>query len=90
MFCAPSTADSYKWEACYNKNFYPNGSVAAGSDSDGSTIHVGRAKHDGHWIPAKVLHEKVVAYVPYGGKEHVKNEFEVKLFNTLSCCFSVN
>lgn len=42
---------------------------------------MGRAKHNGHWIPAKVVHSRGVAYVPYGGKEHVKDAFQVKHYN---------
>lgn len=51
--------------------------MVAGKDDDGSDIWVGRAKHDGQWTPAKVVHSKKVAYVPYGGKEHVKTEYDV-------------
>ena len=38
---------------------------------------MGRAHHDGDWIPAKVIPEKRVAYVAYNGKEIAKDQFQV-------------
>lgn len=55
----------------------PPSAVRGGVDQDGTTIYVGRAHHEGDWIPAKVIPEKDVAYVAYGGKEHAKGEFQV-------------
>lgn len=62
----------------------PVSAVQGGFDSDGTTIYVGRAFHEGDWIPAKVIPEKNIAYVAYGGQEHPKYEYEVFLF------FSIN
>lgn len=45
---------------------------------DGSTIYVGRAFHEGDMIPAKVIPEKNVAYVAWGGQEHPKHSYEVR------------
>ncbi|XP_059610669.1 natterin-3 isoform X2 [Phlebotomus argentipes] len=51
--------------------------VRAGRDADGSPIFVGRAFHEGDMIPAKVIPDKSIAYVAYGGEEHPKEEYEV-------------
>lgn len=53
--------------------------MRGGTDQDGSEIYVGRAYHEGDWIPAKVIPRKHVAYVAYGGKEHAKSEYEASL-----------
>lgn len=55
----------------------PEGAIQAGHDADGTLIYVGRAFHDGDLLPAKVLPDKQVAYVPYGGQEIAKHEYEV-------------
>jgi len=55
----------------------PEGAILAGNDADGSPIYVGRAYHEADQIPAKVLPSKQVAYVPYGGQEIPKHQFEV-------------
>lgn len=41
----------------------PETAVAGGRDSDGTTIYVGRAFHNGDMIPAKIIPEKNAAYV---------------------------
>lgn len=38
---------------------------------------MGRAFHEGDQLPAKVVPSHGVAYVPYGGQEHPKNQYEV-------------
>lgn len=55
----------------------PENAVVGGRDSDGSTIYVGRAYHEGDMLPAKVIPDKNVAYVCHNGEEHPKDEFEV-------------
>jgi len=52
--------------------------VAGGRDSDGSTIYVGRAFHEGDMLPAKVIPDKGVAYVCHNGEEHPKDNYEVR------------
>lgn len=70
-------AEPYYWVKSGSYSGYPNKAVVAGQDDDGKDVWVGRAKHDGQWTPAKVAHHKQTAYVPYGGKEHVKKDYEV-------------
>lgn len=57
----------------------PMDAVVAGHDLDGSAIYVGRAYHEGDLIPAKVIPSKQVAYVPHGGQEVPKNEYQVRI-----------
>lgn len=67
----------YYWVATNARQGVPPTAVQGGVDADGTTIYVGRAFHEGDWIPAKVIPQKDVAYVAYGGKEHAKSEFQV-------------
>ncbi|KAF5302480.1 hypothetical protein FQR65_LT08570 [Abscondita terminalis] len=55
----------------------PSGAVQGGVDKDGSEIFVGRAFHEGDWIPAKVIPARQTAYVAYGGGEHMKEEYQL-------------
>lgn len=57
----------------------PVGAVVAGHDVDGATIYVGRAFHGGDSIPAKVIPSKKVAYIPHGGQEIAKYEYQVRM-----------
>lgn len=54
--------------------------VMGGSDCDGSPIYVGRAYHNGDLIPAKVIPNKRVAYISWGGKEIQIHNCEVRNF----------
>ncbi|XP_076297044.1 uncharacterized protein LOC143217130 [Lasioglossum baleicum] len=55
----------------------PERAIVGGRDVDGCTIYVGRARHEGDLIPAKVIPEKDVAYVCHNGEEHAKYDYEV-------------
>ncbi|KAL1505519.1 hypothetical protein ABEB36_005067 [Hypothenemus hampei] len=55
----------------------PSTALQGGHDIDGAPIFVGRAFHDGDWIPAKVLPSKNIAYVPYNGDEIGVDRFQV-------------
>lgn len=55
----------------------PSTALYGGVDIDGSQIFVGRAYHEGDWIPAKVIPAKNVAYVCFNGEEHAKDHFQV-------------
>lgn len=55
----------------------PPGAILAGYDADQSPIYVGRAFHEGDHLPAKIVPSHRVAYVPHGGQEHAKHQYEV-------------
>jgi len=64
------------WVSSSGSNIVP-GTIFAGRDADGDDIYVGRAYHEGDLLPAKVIPNKSCAYVPFGGQEHVKYDFEL-------------
>lgn len=68
---------AYYWVATTATYGVPPSAVHGGIDQDGTQIYVGRAFHEGDWIPAKVIPEKNVAYVAYDGKEVAKSEYQV-------------
>lgn len=59
------------------------GMITIGRDLDGANLVVGRARHQGDLIPAKVKPEHGVAYVAYGGAEHMKHDYEVNTDKSL-------
>ncbi|XP_035741905.1 uncharacterized protein LOC118450321 isoform X2 [Vespa mandarinia] len=70
----------YKWvhyphgpERCH---WQPN-MITIGRDLDGMNLVVGRARHNGDVLPAKVKPDHSVAYVCHDGNEHMKHEFEI-------------
>lgn len=69
----------YYWVATTARSGVPPTAVRGGVDQDGTQIYVGRANHEGDWIPAKVIPEKHIAYVAYGGKEHGKTEYQASI-----------
>uniref|UniRef100_A0A1I8PFC2 Uncharacterized protein n=1 Tax=Stomoxys calcitrans TaxID=35570 RepID=A0A1I8PFC2_STOCA len=60
-----------------NLEYPPPGSVLAGHDSDGCTIYVGRAEHNGLKLPCKFLPDRHEAYVAHEGSEISKYAVEV-------------
>ncbi|XP_044745702.1 uncharacterized protein LOC123307447 isoform X1 [Coccinella septempunctata] len=68
---------AYYWVDTRARNGVPSTALRGGTDSDGDAIYVGRAFHDGDWLPAKVIPNKDVAYIAYGGEEHSKCEYQV-------------
>ncbi|XP_078036347.1 natterin-3 [Augochlora pura] len=67
----------YKWVPRTKYDGVPDKAVVGGRDVDGCTIYVGRANHENDMLPAKVIPEKNVAYVSYGGEEHPKYDYEI-------------
>ena len=58
----------------------PPGAVEGGRDVDGP-LYVGRAKHVGDsFIPGKVNPSHGVCYIPWGGEEIGKSEYQVRYF----------
>ncbi|GLV43746.1 uncharacterized protein CBL_06930 [Carabus blaptoides fortunei] len=59
----------YYWLPWQPGQQLPPRAVEGGVDSDGSTIYVGRAYHEGDLIPAKVIPNRNQCYLAYGGLE---------------------
>lgn len=67
----------YEWVQAENGEFPPN-AVKVGYDS-GNVVYVARAKHMGDNIPGKFLPVYGLCYVPWGGREHEYDEYEVTM-----------
>lgn len=66
------------WQFIGPESVFPyQHAVRAGRDADGAVIYAGRAFHAGDMLPAKVLPDKGVAYVTYGGEEIEVTEYEI-------------
>lgn len=61
----------------------PPGAVVGGQDCNGEPIYVARAQHEGALIPGKLCSSHGCAFVPWGGMEHGKNEYQVSLITAL-------
>lgn len=57
----------------------PPGAVPAGNDTSGEPMFVARAQHEGAMLPGKLVPSHGCAYVPWGGAENGKNEYQVSL-----------
>jgi hypothetical protein len=69
---------SLRWiEWSLNNSGVPQDAVCAGHDIDRSELYVIRAQHEHDLIPGKYSPHRRSAYIPYGGKEHFKTEFEI-------------
>lgn len=70
---------------------FPYGTaIRGGTDADGTAIYCGRAYHEGDIVPAKVIPDKNIAYVPYGGEEVPKEVYEVLVTGTFVWEFATN
>jgi len=54
-----------------------NGDIPPKSIHAGGSTYVARAKHNGQYIPGKLIRGHKGVYVCYGGVEHCKNYYEV-------------
>ncbi|XP_053617747.1 uncharacterized protein LOC128679486 isoform X2 [Plodia interpunctella] len=55
----------------------PPGAVIGGQDASGEPLYVARAVHEGATVPGKLVASHGCAYVPWGGREHGKPEYQV-------------
>lgn len=76
-FSAPTCAP--KWLPASNGSVPPN-AVQGGNDCNGEMIFVARALHEGAMLPGKLVPSHRVAYVPWGGRENPKDQYEVRFF----------
>jgi len=66
----------FNWEPVRGGNI-PAYAVLAGHDTDGGPIYAGRASFRSELLPAKVVPNHQVAYVPFAGSEHRVDNYEV-------------
>lgn len=62
------------WVPASDGEIPPNAVVGG---ADGEDMYIGRAQHEGAIIPGKVIAAHKVCYVPWGGVENPKTEYEV-------------
>lgn len=55
----------------------PPGAVQGGQDVSGEPLFVIRASHEGAMLPGKLVPSHGCAYIPWGGKEHAKPQYQV-------------
>lgn len=55
----------------------PPGAVQGGQDVSGEPLFVIRASHEGGMIPGKLVPSHGCAYIPWGGKENAKPQYQV-------------
>lgn len=55
----------------------PSGAIQGGKTADGEPLFIGRAHHEGTLTVGKVHPSNGCLYVPFGGEEHKKHEYEV-------------
>ncbi|XP_063357679.1 C3 and PZP-like alpha-2-macroglobulin domain-containing protein 8 isoform X2 [Cydia amplana] len=55
----------------------PPGAVVGGQDVSGEPMYVARAQHEGAQLPGKLVASHGRAYVPWGGLENGKDEYQV-------------
>ncbi|XP_063394948.1 uncharacterized protein LOC134679930 [Cydia fagiglandana] len=55
----------------------PPGAVVGGQDVSGEPMYVARARHEGAQLPGKLVSSHGRAYVPWGGVENGKDEYQV-------------
>ncbi|XP_056634784.1 natterin-4-like [Diorhabda carinulata] len=68
---------AYYWVDTSARGGVPQTALRGGTDVDGYEIFVGRAYHEGDWLPAKVIPGKEIAYVAYNGEEIGVHQFQV-------------
>lgn len=59
----------------------PPGAVVGGQDCNGEPLYVARAQHEGALIPGKLCASHGCTFVPWGGQEHSKPQYQVSFTN---------
>lgn len=73
---APSGGGSAIWVDASGGQV-PPGAVVGGQDCSGEPLYVARAQHEGATLPGKLVPSHGCAYVPWGGLEHGKPQYQV-------------
>lgn len=55
----------------------PDGAIVCGRTSKGEPMYVGRAMHEGIWVPGKMIKSHGGVLFPYGGKENGATSYQV-------------
>lgn len=84
-FSAPVMAGPGNWVDA-SAGQVPPGAVVGGQDCSGEPLYVARAQHEGAVIPGKLCASHGCAFVPWGGLEHGKPQYQVGFTTTFVVC----
>jgi len=65
----------------------PHNAVVGGYDISGENLYIGRSSHEDEIIPGKVVPSHGTCYVPYGGVEHIKHNYQVLVHSSTGTDF---
>lgn len=71
----PHLAPTTLWVRVNRGQSLPHNAFVAGQDVDNTNLYCGRARHEGHHLPAKVGQR--TAWVSWAGREFEKSDYEV-------------
>ncbi|KAK4879055.1 hypothetical protein RN001_007201 [Aquatica leii] len=80
----------YNWVSSSVGRAAPPKAMQAGTDSDGSTMYVGRSHFQGDQLPCKIVPQRREAYVAHNGREHKVTTFDYLCQQTLQWVPSAN
>lgn len=66
-----------QWVHASNGQIPPN-ALPGGFDASNEQLYVARAEHNGALIPGKLVPSHGVVYIPWGGVENPKENYEVR------------
>lgn len=72
----------FEWIASANGHV-PEGSISAGSQSNGEPLYVGRAHYQGSLTPGKIHQSHNCLYIPFGGAEHSVAQYEALVMKSM-------
>nr|XP_018914912.1 PREDICTED: uncharacterized protein LOC109042558 [Bemisia tabaci] len=72
VLCGPPVA----WQIA-SRGAVPPHAIPVGQTPEGEQLYIGRTFHDGSMTPGKIHPSHGVLYIPYGGEEVSKEEYEV-------------
>lgn len=66
-----------QWVSASNGSLASTEGILSGHEADGNPLYIGRAMIGNRWIPGKISTQYKMCFVPYGGKEHGKGNYQV-------------
>ena len=61
----------------------PTGALQGGYNEDNDPLYIGRARHEDSFAVGKINSEHGCCYIPYGGEEIAKEDYQVILNDSL-------
>ena len=76
ILVAPRNCD-LTWVDASNGHI-PTGAIQGGFNEENDPLYIGRARHEDSYAVGKINAEHGCCYIPYGGEEIAKEEYQVK------------